>query len=272
MEIYFVRHGRSSNNSLEENLRLHNKTQFYEAARTSDPTLTIEGIIQARKLSKILKPLSAAKVFTSPMLRAIQTADPISKSLNSPSEIWVDLHEFGGMYELNDQGDYEGTGGLTKEEIQKKFPGTIVSESFRGFNHGWWSNPRPETRAEVDARAQRVAERLMKYAKENSGKVKYLWLVTHGTFLSLVLSALLNFKVPKSIVIHHNNVGVSALLIEKSGLIRIKFLNRIIHNYAQLAEGEEEHYDIPLVLSVDHGLSYMDPTELGQTPHTKSKL
>eukprot|EP01123_Difflugia_compressa_P009320 TRINITY_DN3055_c0_g1_i4.p1 TRINITY_DN3055_c0_g1~~TRINITY_DN3055_c0_g1_i4.p1 ORF type:complete len:269 (+),score=50.86 TRINITY_DN3055_c0_g1_i4:784-1590(+) len=268
MEFYFVRHGQSTNNLLYELLVSHSRTQYYEHARTSDPPLTEQGLTQAKDLAKLLRPSPKSKVLTSPMYRALQTAQPITQALEVPMEVWVDLHEHGGMYEVDGKDTFVGVGGMTKEQILQKFPNTHLPEPFKSPCGGWYVSPTAESTNHALSRADTIVQRLIDFARSPLNKdIKYVWIITHGTFLSMILPKLLKMG-SSNIVIHHNNVGVSGLVIRPDGSLSVKFLNRIINSASNL--GGEQNYDVPPALDLDHPADYMS---YGTTRNTlKSKL
>jgi probable phosphoglycerate mutase len=91
MKFYFIRHGESEANVLGE----------FSNSGTKHP-LTERGRSQARDAARSLSGLKIAKVYSSPVLRAVQTAKVIARSLDAPLEITEALREWS-------VGDYEGT-------------------------------------------------------------------------------------------------------------------------------------------------------------------
>jgi probable phosphoglycerate mutase len=92
MKLYFVRHGQSEANLLRE-----------ISNRGLKHGLTAEGIAQAKRLAAALKGEGAAfdRIYSSPLLRAMQTAQIVSQELGAPFESADALREF-------DCGDIEG--------------------------------------------------------------------------------------------------------------------------------------------------------------------
>jgi broad specificity phosphatase PhoE len=83
MKLYFVRHGESEANLLHE-----------FSNRGVKHSLTARGRQQATTLAQKLKGISVAKLFSSPLLRAVQTADILSAKLGAPYEITDALREY----------------------------------------------------------------------------------------------------------------------------------------------------------------------------------
>lgn len=81
-KIIFARHGESESNLIG-----------VFAGGDVDTPLTQKGIDQAQELSQKLKNHGITKIISSNLIRAKQTAEPISKELELPIEIWNELHE-----------------------------------------------------------------------------------------------------------------------------------------------------------------------------------
>ena len=102
MELFLIRHGQSANNALPD-----------QTLRVEDPVLTTAGELQAEQAARHLaarRHLHADvrsgarptldRLYCSPMIRAMQTARPIARALGLPVEVWVDIHEIGGIASL----------------------------------------------------------------------------------------------------------------------------------------------------------------------------
>lgn len=88
--IYFIRHAESSANRLP----------FFNNAGKNDP-LTKIGILQAKRTAELLSALTIQAVYSSPIQRAIETANILSTSLENP------IHPMPGFSEFN-LGELEG--------------------------------------------------------------------------------------------------------------------------------------------------------------------
>lgn len=100
MKIYLARHGQSTGD-------IENKY-----GGKYDDDLTKEGVLQAQELAKKLFGKNIKYFFSSPLKRAIQTSEIISK------EIRVDFDIIDNFRERNMYGDLSG---LTKDEAKEKF-------------------------------------------------------------------------------------------------------------------------------------------------------
>ncbi len=230
-QLYLIRHGQSANNAL-----------VGESPRTADPSLTDIGTTQAGTVAAHLihdvdktdarDGIAAegcygiGRLYCSPMLRALQTASPIGETLDVAPEVWVDIHEAGGVW--LDHGDGRvGHGGLTRSEMESQFAGFSIPDGVT--ETGWW-NGAFETREQLVARAGRVADEIRDML---SGPEERVALVSHGTFLSVLVQHLLFGRhLPGSRFSSHNT-GISRLDFS-DGRCMVRYLNRVEHLSADL--------------------------------------
>jgi probable phosphoglycerate mutase len=83
VKIYFTRHGESEANLLRE----HSNRGFRHP-------LTPKGREQAAALARSLEGIAVTRLFTSPIMRAVQTAEILSNTLGVPYEITDALREY----------------------------------------------------------------------------------------------------------------------------------------------------------------------------------
>ena len=89
MKLYFVRHGESTANLLRE----------FSNSGFKHP-LTEAGVEQARTVARSLSGLQVERIFSSPVMRAVQTAQILAKGLLAPLQITEALREWSvGIYE-----------------------------------------------------------------------------------------------------------------------------------------------------------------------------
>ena len=229
MELYIIRHAQSSNNAL---------TDWTE--RVSDPPLTELGERQAARLAEYLasppdeteQPGPGAeyinrtgfrftRLFTSAMCRSLQTAAPIGEAIGLQPEVWVDIHEIGGVF----LDDHEGHGlpGLKRAEMAAQFP--TIRASAEVTEDGWWNRGR-ETEEEWLERAARVAAELQeRYAATD----ERIGLVTHGGFAAMLLYALFGHAKPGKVILSHRNTGITRLDFDRGGMISMQYYNRVEH-------------------------------------------
>lgn len=227
-QLYLIRHGQSVNNAL-----------FGESPRTADPCLTGMGQAQARRVAEHLrhaldkpdvrdglvneKGQGIGRLYCSPMLRALETARPIGVALGLTPRVWVDVHEGGGVWvDRQDGHERVGHGGLTRSEMETRFPefeiGDLVTDS------GWW-NGSFERREEFSARAARVAGQVQELLP---GADEPIAIVTHGTFLSVLIQHLLFGTHLPGVRFGTYNTGISRLDFHEDRLA-VMYLNRVEH-------------------------------------------
>ena len=233
MELYIIRHGQSTNNALGS-----------EVGRSKDPALTDMGGDQAaavaRHLSNGSNPDSALdkrdgyginKLYCSAMLRALQTARPIASALGLQAEVWSPIHEQGGIYLDEGDGQRVGHPGLTRQEILDQFPNTVVPEDITEM--GWW-NRGWESETEAMGRAVAVADTLLERGKTSQERIG---MVSHGYFINLLIKALLNQLPAPGLYYHHYNTAITRIDFHANGALVLRYLNRVNHlNTSQITQ------------------------------------
>lgn len=226
MELIFIRHGQSANNVLKD-----------VSLRDKDPELTELGHRQAERVAEFLaagghkewpehlegQPFFD-RLYCSPMLRAMQTVDPIGRALGIDPEVWVDIHEMGGIY--LDHGEERGViaySGQTRGEMSEKFPGYRLPEEVE--EDGWWKGNGMESFAAGQGRAIGVASAL----KEKADGDERICLVTHGGFMSCLLQALGRQLPAEGYYYEHANTAITHLRLSADGGVTLLFSNRVDH-------------------------------------------
>ena len=151
MKLYFVRHGESEANLLHE---FSNRGFKHE--------LTERGFQQAEQLGLNLHPIPFKKIYSSPLKRAVQTAEILQRLLNCPLEISDALREF-------DTGVLEGKSDSESWKIH-----TWVLDQWLTGN--WEAHiPGGESRLDIQARFMPLIDMLMQNLTEEN-----ILLVGHG--------------------------------------------------------------------------------------------
>lgn len=236
MELYIIRHGQSTNNL----------SMIYDMKdREADPPLTDLGLKQADRVADYVansinfdrwidrkteereevKGLGITRLFCSPMLRTLQTAQPISKALGLQAEIWPDLHEHGGLHlDMGDERGVVGFPGLGRSAITERFPGYLIPESIT--DNGWYDFSRGvEDIASAMARAIRVATTLKAHANTD----QRIALVIHGTFADALLKSFLNLLPNHETYFAMYNTGITRVDFRRDGKIVPRYFNRTAH-------------------------------------------
>jgi broad specificity phosphatase PhoE len=170
--IILIRHGESTSNADGKALRI--------AGRTHDVLLTEKGIGQAAAAANFLAailPTKISAVYSSPLKRALQTAEKIKEvlQLNTETIISQDLIETHyGNLEGASKEDYDPA----EEAMEKELPELSAFRErvqYKMKKQGTLPNNDMETGEEVD---QRIAQFLLNTAKNHPGKT--VLAVTHN--------------------------------------------------------------------------------------------
>ena len=199
--LYLVRHGATENNDAYPP-RLQ--------GRRTDPPLSAEGLLQAQRTAQWLAGRPLAAVYSSPLLRARQTAEAIAGRHRLEVERVDDLIEV-------DVGLWEGR---AWEEIERTDP-----EAYRLFMSDATVNPYlgGENLTVVAARAVPAIERLM---AQNVGRT--IVVVAHNVVNRLYLAHLLKSPLARYRSIPQDNCGVNLLRYE-AGEVRPVTINAVEH-------------------------------------------
>jgi broad specificity phosphatase PhoE len=199
--LYLVRHGATENNRARPP-RLQ--------GRRTDPALSIEGQQQARQTGRLLSGFPIAAVYSSPLVRARQTAAAIAEPHGLEVLVVDDLVEV-------DVGDWEGR---PWDEIERTDP-----EAYRAFMADASVNPYlgGETLEIVLDRAVPAFEKLM---AENLGRV--IVAVAHNMVNRAYLAPLLDVPLARYRSIPQDNCGVNLLRFH-NGKVKAVTVNGVFH-------------------------------------------
>ncbi len=197
MLIYIIRHGETYGNL--------NGDGF------SETDLTPNGRLQIAFLGKRFKDIKLDKIYTSPLIRAVKTANAVrSFHQNTP----IDIDSL--LLEKGTDPDYAG---LPDNELLKICPqGNIL--------------PRKALGEEDSTAAYNRAVEFIEKVKEDNDFNSTIAVVAHGTFNSYLVLAALGFPYKENFNFSHLNTGVTLVqyLYEDNALkIKLKFLNDTSH-------------------------------------------
>jgi len=235
-ELYLIRHGQSENNAHEVERGGNVRGPRHVS---DDPALTPTGEAQAACVAEYLRHKTdktdlrdgtdvgaghgIQRLYCSGMLRALQTTQPIADSLGLEPQVWLDVHEEGGIWFDHEDGRGRvGHAGLRRHEVEARFAGFLLPDAIT--EEGWWNRPF-ETREQLVARSVRVAAVVR---KRIAGLGQRVAIVSHGTFLSLLVQQLLFGEYVPEIRFSMHNTGISRLDFE-DGSVMLRYSNRIDH-------------------------------------------
>lgn len=237
MRLYLIRHGQSINNALYAEGR--------EKERQFDPELTDIGKQQAQHVAQYIaeaddmpsnqtENFNLTHLYCSAMVRAMQTAQPIAQALGIQPEVWVDVHEIGGLFLADDEDNITAYPGMNRTEIGERFADYVLPEQVTDV--GWWDTKQlSESPPETVARAVRVAHILSERAHTD----EHIGLVSHGAFMDLLIKAFLSRlpSHPESLFFTHYNTAITRIDFGEGyqgatvgvDRIRIHYQNRVQH-------------------------------------------
>ena len=214
MEFYLIRHGQSVNNASPDALE-------------PDPGLTNIGREQAGCVGKALQDKGIHRLYCSPMLRALQTAEIIGRMLSLPPHVYVGLHEWDGIWEAS-VGRYGATlPGLSRTQMREICPHVVLPNDVTG--EGWlfseWEN--------VDLMLQRAfhdSKVFIRQAEAIHGESQErVAVVSHGGFLATMICAFLDLP-PNDDPDHfaHRNGAISKIRKTREST-QLRYMHRISH-------------------------------------------
>ena len=186
LKIWFIRHAES-----EANLQ-----RIYANEGCSFP-LSANGLQQAKAIARRFSSLEIRTVYTSPLLRAVQTAEEICKIKKIKMQIAPELSEYNmGIYEGSSS--LPGTSGAISDEESK----------IRWYEHNDFDARSPGGESLNDMRRRFLP--FVKRATENcGGHPGILVMVTHGGILTAMLPFVfenLNFDFVQARPIEHLSI------------------------------------------------------------------
>lgn len=158
--IYLVRHGEPESGYTKRYLGRLN------------PGLSPSGVEQAKRLTNRLCPLTPRRIISSPLRRALDTAEIIAEACGIPMETNNLLLEI----------DFGKLEGMTFKEASAVYPG--VTDSWQALA-GDFSFPGGENFADFNLRAKRMADQVRACCEDN------VVLVAHGGILRGIICDLL---------------------------------------------------------------------------------
>ncbi|MGB4595743.1 MAG: histidine phosphatase family protein [Anaerolineaceae bacterium] len=245
MQLYFIRHGQSTNNAIWET------NQYNMDGRVADPPLTEKGFRQAELTAELLsykpepktaedadtwdpqnrKGFHLTHLYCSLMERAIQTGIIIAHKTGLPLVGLTDIHEIGGIYHETTVGgvsNIEVMHGLTRAELDERYPTLNLHKPIP--DHGWWVGGKEEL-AQRPERAKRVLQFLKDH---HSGTDDRVGIVTHGSFSAYIFRLILNLNLAPNIDFItrngfvSNNCGITR--IDQYGQdLAMLYYNRVDH-------------------------------------------
>ncbi len=199
-QLFLIRHGQSTWNA-------QGRIQGW-----ADPPLDEIGHDQAGKLAQRLRceGHELAAIYSSPLMRARQTAEEIGRVFDLPVQTDDRLKEH-GVGQLT---------GLTGVQVEEQFPNWVAA---RQGGHTWVVPPGGEDRDEFIWRVTTVMTDIINYHLDQTAAI-----VSHGGTLGVYLAHLLEIPIHRSLPFQFDNTGLSIIRFGK-GRIRLVRLNDTGH-------------------------------------------
>lgn len=161
MKVYLVRHGQS----------LGNEGGVFQP---SDTPLSSVGIKQAKTLAARLKGISFNVIYSSPLPRAKETSEIISKELRKPVEVWEDIQETRNPKEVV---------ALSRSSSKAKRIKKLIRQN---YHKGDWRYSDEETFNELNERGKKVIAHLLKHHQGQNVLV-----VSHAGMIKMILARMI---------------------------------------------------------------------------------
>ncbi|MBR3768400.1 MAG: histidine phosphatase family protein [Clostridia bacterium] len=202
--ISFVRHGESCGN-----VGIPYEPEF----QTDDPPLSPRGIIEAQKLGKSSVTDSVDRIFSSTLIRAVQTAYPTAEKLNKEIILLSDLMEVGTRIAGADINTLKNNYPLARICLSEPTPsgGLLLLGN--------------ETAELTALRAKRCIDYIFSVANEG----EHILVVSHGTYFGYLLRAALGLSLPESFCWQVDNCSMTRVIFRKDALPKLSFTNYTGH-------------------------------------------
>ena len=198
--VSFVRHGQSKSNIGE----------FYEDSfHRDDSPLSVKGLCQAEKLAQCTFLSDAHKLYSSPLIRAVQTAYPTAQRLNKNIVLLSDL------LEINTE-----IAGTDADFLKREYPLALPCEC----------EPTPtggalRLGAETDESRMERARRCIDYFYNEAEEGQQLLVVSHGSYLTYLISAALGLDSIENFSFQADNCAVTRVIFRRDKCPKLSFVN-----------------------------------------------
>jgi broad specificity phosphatase PhoE len=227
MDVYYVRHGESTNNNGD--------------THDPDPALTDVGHAQASHAAAALEGVRATGLYCSPLRRNLQTARAIGEALGLTPHVVPGLCEIGGISPHDyGAGRLEERSGMSRDGIRDICPGATLSDEIT--DEGWWFLRRevldaddPAVWKHAVAGVKSVGATLM---AERNGADDVTVVVGHGASGWLFFETFLGIEPTVGQQrFGLDNCSISLFRMRDHG-IRLAYSNRVAHLPLELQESE----------------------------------
>lgn len=202
LELYLIRHGQSVTNAADER-----EIEAMPYCMREDPVLSETGEIQARLLGERFAQTELDAVYSSCLIRAVQTANGILTLQQNEKPLFVDPV----FSETRLPSHYRGT----SIERLREFCANAVPRPGADFSGGLIEGNENDTDADIQKRAERALNTILSL----HGGGEKVAVVLHAGFLTHMVFYLLGFKekLPDDVDISFRNTSVTKIVFYKKG-------------------------------------------------------
>ncbi len=199
--LFLIRHGATKANE---------SRPYVLQGRNMDLPLSETGRRQAEQLGRFLAQRNIARVVSSPMKRAVETAQAVAQPHGLTVEVCEELTEC-------DVGRWEG---MDWDSIMQQYPDEYQRFMDNPAEHGYLEG---ETYSDVLHRVQPALQKIIEQAEGRPTVV-----VAHNVVNRAYLSTLLGIELRKAKSIPQNNTGVNVIR-QRDGELKLLTLNAVFH-------------------------------------------
>ena len=201
--ISFVRHAQSCGNV---------GIPYEPEYQKDDPPLSPEGLLQAEKLAESSLLSGVDRIYSSTLVRAVETAYPTARRLNKSVILLSDLME------INTE-----IAGTERWRLESTFPLAVPC-----------TEPTPtggalllgkESVYDRQCRAKRCIDYFFSEASEGG----HIMVVTHGSYFGYLLREALGISLPETFCWQVDNCSVTRVIFRKDGIPKLSFANYTGH-------------------------------------------
>jgi broad specificity phosphatase PhoE len=193
MELFLIRHGQSLGNVAKDD-------------DMPDPPLSELGRIQAEQVAAHMRGFRITDIVSSPLIRALQTAQPLARALGLPINVWTNT------YEVRVLGPYLGP---NAGQLLEQFPEACFDE---GMGPQGWFCSGDETPEAALARAKTVIAALLRNFPE-----RRVAMFAHNAFNRYLLLAALGLDHRSTVQFRQKNGCINWLTFAE-GKVKVNLL------------------------------------------------
>lgn len=215
LELYIIRHGQSMGNAGygRENLTIK---------ESNDPYLTEKGILQAKAAGKYLSQTNFDAVYSSALLRAVQTANEIIKSQPEKKSLFIQPL----LTEIGVNAEYPGAG---MEEITQICPAAQLADGLTENDPLVYHNNGSDEYGLFER-----AEKMISHLRERYKSGEKVAVVNHAAFMTFLVFSIMGYKKSPIFDIDFHNTNITKVVFYKAGTnkygdIVFEYINNTAH-------------------------------------------